>query len=112
MSPTVRALLQAAHMKVEGRNYLFGKRGFVKLSHGKANLDARLNLPHWTHHDLRRTAATRMADIGVHPHVIEAVLNHVSGHKGGIAGVYNRSTYAPEKADALARWDEHIASNR
>jgi hypothetical protein len=37
-------------------------------------------------------------------------LNHVSGHKGGIAGIYNRATYGPEKKQALARWDEHIAS--
>jgi hypothetical protein len=36
------------------------------------------------------------------------VLNHVSGHKGGIAGVYNRANYAAEKAAALARWDEHV----
>ena len=50
-----------------------------------------------------------MADIGVQPHVIEAILNYVSGHKGGIAGVYNRATYAVEKADALSRWDEHVA---
>jgi hypothetical protein len=51
-----------------------------------------------------------MSDIGVQPHVVEAVLNHVSGHKGGVAGIYNRSTYAAEKAEALARWDNHIAA--
>ena len=44
----------------------------------------------WTLHDLRRTVATRMADLGVQPHIIEAVLNHVSGHKAGVAGIYNR----------------------
>jgi integrase len=63
-----------------------------------------------TLHDLRRTAATGMADIGIQPHIIEAVLNHVSGHKGGVAGIYNRSSYAKEKAEALARWDEHVSS--
>ena len=42
-----------------------------------------------------------MADIGAQPHVIEAVLNHVSGHKAGVAGIYNRSTYAAEKRAAL-----------
>ena len=67
-------------------------------------------LPPWTIHDIRRTVATGMADIGIQPHIIEAVLNHVSGHKGGIAGVYNRSNDAAEKAAALARWDEHVAS--
>ena len=51
-----------------------------------------------------------MAGIGIQPHIIEAVLNHVSGHKAGVAGIYNRASYAPEKAQALARWDEHIAS--
>jgi hypothetical protein len=62
----------------------------------------------WVIHDLRRSVATGMADIGIQPHIIEAVLNHVSGHKGGIAGIYNRAQYATEKAHALARWDEHL----
>jgi hypothetical protein len=46
----------------------------------------------------------------VQPHVIEAVLNHVSGHKGGVAGIYNRALYTAEKAQALALWDDHIAA--
>lgn len=62
----------------------------------------------WRIHDLRRTAATGMAQIGVPPHIVEAVLNHLSGHKGSIAGVYNLATYPAEKADALKRWSEHI----
>jgi integrase len=66
----------------------------------------------WVHHDLRRTVATRMAeeDLGVQPHIIEAVLNHVSGHKHGIAGIYNRAAYEPEKRQALALWAEHLAA--
>jgi len=49
-----------------------------------------------------------MADLGVLPHVIEAVLNHVSGHKAGVAGIYNRSTYANEKRAALDLWASHL----
>jgi hypothetical protein len=49
-----------------------------------------------------------MADLGVQPHVIEAVLNHVSGHKAGVAGVYNRSLYGPEKRAALELWTTHV----
>ena len=49
-----------------------------------------------------------MADLGVQPHVIEAVLNHVSGHKAGVAGVYNRSTYTAEKRAALDLWGSHV----
>ena len=51
----------------------------------------------WTVHDLRRTCATGMADLGVLPHVIEAVLNHVSGHKSGVAGVYIAQPMLPRK---------------
>ena len=49
-----------------------------------------------------------MAEIGIQPHIIEAVVNHISGHKGGVAGVYNRATYAAEKRAALDRWAEWI----
>ena len=62
----------------------------------------------WRLHDLRRTCATGMAEIGIAPHIVEAVLNHISGAKGGIAGVYNRAQYATEKKAALERWAAHI----
>jgi hypothetical protein len=50
-----------------------------------------------------------MADLGIQPHIIEAVLNHVGGHKAGVAGIYNRSTYEPEKRTALETWANHLA---
>src|SRR5262249_781804 len=61
-------------------------------------------------HDLRRSAATHMAEIGIPPHIIEAALNDVSGHKGGVAGIYNRAAYAAEKKAALERWAAHVQS--
>ena len=64
----------------------------------------------WRIHDLRRTAVTGMAELGVMPHVIEAVVNHISGHKGGVAGVYNRAVYAAEKKAALELWADHVSS--
>jgi len=51
-----------------------------------------------------------MADIGIEPHHIEAALNHYSGHRRWVAGVYNRFEYAPEMRDALELWARHIAS--
>ena len=85
----------------------FGGGGFSGWSKSKASLDVKLK-EDWTLHDLRRTVATRMADIGVQPHVIEALLNHVSGHKAGVHGVYNLSTYAAEKKAALDLWATHL----
>jgi integrase len=64
----------------------------------------------WRLHDLRRTAATRMADLGTPPHVVEAVLNHVSGSKAGIAGIYNRGLYLPERRQALDLWGARVAA--
>ena len=83
--------------------------GFTSWSRAKAELDAttRINKP-WHLHDLRRTCATGMAKLGVWPHVIEAVLNHISGHKAGVAGIYNRNTYEPEKRAALEQWASHV----
>jgi integrase len=89
--------------QVDGRDFVFGrgKGGYSGWSKGKDALDAACGVKDWTLHDLRRTGATRMAENGVLPHVIEAVLNHVSGHKSGVAGIYNRSTYEKEKREAL-----------
>ena len=109
MAAAVRALLEAR--KKEAPRSVFGRGDgpFSGWSKAKEALNKRTGpLKHWTLHDLRRTTATGMAGIGIQPHIIEAVLNHVSGHKGGIAGIYNRAQYAAEKVQALAQWDEHV----
>jgi integrase len=85
--------------------------GFQGWSKSKLALDQQTSsVGPWRLHDVRRTVATRMAELGVQPHVVEAVLNHVSGHKAGVAGVYNRSSYAHEKREALYFWGKHIAA--
>jgi integrase len=81
--------------------------GFSKV---KARLDAKMKIAPWRQHDLRRTAATGMAELGVAPHVVEAALNHVSGAKAGVAGTYNRAAYFPEKKMALEGWALHVAA--
>jgi len=93
-------------------DHLFGigKNGFNNWFSTKRALHQRSGTKGWTVHDLRRSAATGMANIGVQPHIIEATLNHVSGHKAGVAGIYNRSSYEREVRNALALWAEHIIS--
>jgi integrase len=112
------AAIIAAHPKRKGVDTLFGsEHGFNNWNFWKARLDktiAQANggpIPRWTLHDLRRTAATMMADdLGIEPHIIEAVLNHVSGHRAGVAGVYNRASYRVAKTVALNRWADLLLS--
>lgn len=66
------------------------------------------NMLPWRLHDLRRTAASGMAKLGVAPHVIEKTLNHTSGIISGVAAVYNRHQYTKEVGEALALWESHI----
>ena len=92
------------------RDHLFGRAGFQTWGRAKATLDAKLgdSVASWTLHDIRRSMATGMATLGVAPHIVEAVLNHQSGHKAGVAGVYNRAQYEKEKRMALAQWADHV----
>jgi integrase len=94
---------------------LFPARGmpaspFSGWSKAKAALDRRLGgrVAPWTLHDLRRTFATRMAELGVQPHVIERILNHSSGQISGIAATYNRATYLKEMREAVDSFEHHI----
>lgn len=67
-----------------------------------------VSLDPWRFHDLRRTLATGMQRLGVRFEVTEAILNHVSGSKAGVAGVYQRHHWSDEKRSALAAWSAHI----
>jgi integrase len=103
------------------RNFVFGRgdSGYSGWSKSKVELDQRIAaarvaagddspMLEWHLHDWRRTLSTVMHnDLGVLPHIVESVLGHV-GHRAGVAGVYNRATYAPQKAAALARWADHL----
>jgi integrase len=101
-------------------DFVFGVRGknpFGGFALGKQALDKAIKpaLAPWFLHDLRRTCATAMAEekkdkVGIQPHIVEAILNHVSGHKAGVAGIYNRAAYAKEKREALTLWADYVLS--
>ena len=115
MSEPVKDLLKGIKQTPEC-DFVFGygNTGFAGWSKCKERLDAAINadrkkpMEEWTIHDCRRTCATMMAEIGIQPHIVEAVLNHASGHKGGIAGVYNHAEYEAEKREALTKWAKHV----
>jgi integrase len=82
--------------------------GFKNWDAAKQRLDQRLPIAPWTLHDLRRSCATHLGELGVLPHVVEQALNHVSGAKAGVAGVYNRSKMSDAVREGLQRWADHI----
>jgi len=116
--------------KKKGKGLVFIGRGdgaFNGYSKSKAALDARMfadmkelaakrgadlpaTLAPWRLHDIRRTVATGLQRLGVRLEVTEAVLNHVSGTRAGIVGVYQRHDYAEEKRAALDAWAAHVTS--
>ena len=63
----------------------------------------------WVWHDIRRTVATGMQRLGVRLEVTEAVLNHVSGSKAGVAGIYQVHDWADEKRAALEAWNHEVS---
>jgi integrase len=98
-----------------------GKTPVSGFGKAKVRLDARIDemrrldglepMQSWTLHDLRRTMVTAMNErLGVAPHVVEAVVNHMSGlAKAGVAGVYNRALYLKERTLALQSWADYVA---
>ena len=115
MTPLVIDILKSVPRNGE---YVFsttGKTPVSGFSKVKPRYDKLMNddvgqLPPWRIHDLRRTAASGMAEIGIAPHVIEKVLNHSTGQISGVAAVYNRHTYLREKTDALNAWANALGS--
>jgi integrase len=126
MSAPVVAILKKRE-RIAGRNLFFGvgERGYSGWSKAKERLDQRIldarrvkfgktaqPMPGWVLHDLRRTGDTMMNDVlAIEPHVVEAILNHVSGAKSskdGVAGIYNKAEYIAKKKDALDRWATFI----
>ena len=121
LSPLAQDVLRGVQ-RVEGSPYDFTTNGrvpFAGFSKVKRQLDGIMlrlaqeegvdRVEPWTLHDLRRSCATGMAGIGILPHIVEVCLGHTSGAIGGVAGIYNRAAYAPERKAAAAAWGSHIA---
>lgn len=95
------------------KQFVFSTTGTSPISgftRAKKRLDALMpeDTPAFTIHDLRRTATTGMASLRFPPHVVEAVLNHKSGMRSRVAGIYNQFDYADEKRQALEAWSRHV----
>ena len=67
-----------------------------------------IDVPNWRLHDIRRTGATHLQSLRVPVEVTESVLNHISGTRAGVAGIYNRYKYDDEKRNALDAWDAKL----
>jgi integrase len=82
----------------------------LRVELGQAGRDPDAAIEPWILHDLRRTAATGMARLNIAPHVVDRILNHVSGTIRGVAAVYNRHAYLEERKSALEAWSRYVES--
>ncbi len=120
---TVALAVLASVPRIAGSAYVFTTTGSTPISgfaKGLARLKEKMaeaaekerkepvEIPHFTFHDLRRTAATGLARLAIPVRVTEAVLNHVSGTAAGIVSVYQRHDYADEKRQALEAWSRFV----
>jgi len=101
----LKAIPRVSDLAMPGRNTASPFNGWSK---SRAKLVATSGVTNWTLHDLRRTMATGLQRLGVRLEVTEAALNHISGSRAGIAGVYQRHDWAAEKRAALDAWGEHV----
>jgi integrase len=113
LSPAAMQILKHQPMR-EGRECVFGygAAGYQGWNKSKAELDKRLAVAgarmkgDWVLHDFRRVISTTMHDrLEIPPHVVEAVLHHVSGR---LSRTYNKSKYREQKRQALQKWDAHV----
>jgi integrase len=106
-----RAIIRSSP-RIDGSPFAFtfdGGQPVESFSRMKRKLDALTGITEpWTLHDFRRTVATGLQRLGIKLEVTEAVLNHTSGSRGGIVGVYQRHDYADEKRVALERWAAQV----
>jgi integrase len=113
LSSLAMEIIQKRMQSTHGR-LVFGHdrgNGFADWPRAKRELDKKLAIPPWVVHDFRRTLSTNMHErLRIQPHIVEAVINHISGHKRGVAGVYNKATYAAEKRAALEAYATYIAT--
>jgi integrase len=105
LSKQARAVLMG-QLRIYNDNRVFA--GFLGFAHAKLILDNKSGVKGWRLHDLRRTVATGLQKLGVRLEVTEAVLNHVSGSRAGIVGIYQRHEWAEEKRVALNAWGAHL----
>ncbi len=104
LSPLAMEILEAVPRMGD---YVFtttGDRPISGFSKAKQRTVKLSEVNDWRLHDLRRTAASGMARLGIAPHVVEKVLNHASGTISGVAAIYNRHGYTEEKRNALNTW--------
>ena len=93
--------------------YVFSLSGTIRFngfSKAKRELDELSEVTGWRLHDLRRTAVSGMARLGVAPHVADKILNHTAGTISGVAAVYQRHEFLAERSEALAKWGQHVMS--
>lgn len=109
LSPIAKSIIKNQERIGE---FVFSTKGttpVVGFSKTKKSIDRKSSVRDWRIHDFRRTMVTGMNEMGIAPHVVEAVVNHISGEaKAEVAGIYNKAQYMDARKAALNDWGVHV----
>jgi integrase len=109
LSELARSVIDAQHKDGEFVFTTTGNGPVVGFSKLKKNIEKLSGVSNWRIHDFRRTMVTGMNEMGIAPHVVEVVVNHISGEaKAEVAGIYNKAQYLEARRNALDVWADHV----
>lgn len=97
--------------RIEGQDLVFSTTGRTAVSgftKAKAALDRASGVTDWRLHDIRRTGVSALARMGIDSIVADKLLAHQPSKLRGVARVYQRHDFAPERARAFENWAGHV----
>jgi integrase len=114
LSPLAVSLVQQAKELSKSHDWLFPLRTADAPMRTPNCVDllkavrASLGIEDFRLHDLRRTAATFMGEMGIPDRDIEGILNHISGRRGVTRRHYDKARRESAKRDAMVLWSKHL----
>ena len=115
LSPLAVEIIESLKKRAGDNPYVFASRGSDKIPFGQKTIKRGVVdiqntcISDFRLHDMRRTVATNLAELGTPAEVVSKVLNHKTGGGGSlVTRIYNKYEYRKERQLALNKWARHM----